>query len=60
MYEIFHNIDGEKTTTLNNTAEFIHFMRSIAIENGDEDISITCVTEALDYLNNFCENLTLL
>jgi len=59
MYKIFHNVDAEKTTTLNNTAEFIHFMRNIAIENGDEDISITCITEAMDYLNEYCHNLTL-
>lgn len=60
MYKIFHNIDGEKTTTLNNEAEFIHFMRNIAVENGDEELSITCLSEAMDYLNNYCPNLTLL
>ncbi len=58
--KIFHNIDGEKTTTLNSDAEFIHFMRNIAIENGDEELSIISVGEAMDYLKNYCENLTLL
>ncbi len=60
MYKIFHNIDGEKTTTLNSDAEFVHFMRQIAVENGDEDLSITCLSEAKDYLNNYCPGLTLL
>ena len=60
MYKILHNIDGEKTTTLNSDAEFVHFMRQIAVENDDEDLSITCLSEAKDYLNNYCPNLTLL
>ena len=60
MYKIFHNIDGQKTTTLNSDAEFVHFMRQIAIENDDEELSITCKGEAMDYLKNYCPNLTLL
>jgi len=60
MYKIFHNIDSEKITTLNNDGEFVYFMRQIAIENGDENLSITCLGEAKDYLNNYCGNLTLL
>ena len=59
-YKVFHNVDGEKTTTLNSDAEFIHFMRLIAIENGDEELSITSLGEAKDYLENYCPNLTLL
>lgn len=59
-YKIFHNIDGEKTTILKSDAEFTHFMRKIAVENGDEELSITCLGEAMDYLNNYCPNLTLL
>ncbi len=60
MYNIFHNIDGEKTTTLNNDIEFIQFMKKIAIENEDEDFSINTLNEAMFYLNEYCENLTLL
>ena len=60
MYKILHNIDGDKITTLNNDAEFVNFMRQIAVENDDEDLSITCLGEAMDYFNNYCSNLTLL
>lgn len=60
MYKIFHNVDGQKTTTLNSDAEFVHFMRNIAVENGDEELSIICLGEAKDYLSNYCPNLTLL
>jgi hypothetical protein len=59
MYKIFHNIDAVKTTILNSDAEFVHFVRQIAVENDDEELSITCVGEAKDYLKNYCENLTL-
>ncbi len=58
--KIKHNIDNEKVTTLNNDAEFVHFMRKIAEENDDHEMSITCLGEAMDYLNNYCSNLTLL
>lgn len=60
MYKIFHNIDEEKTTILNTDAEFIYFVKQIAIENGDEELSITCLSEAKDYLVDYCPNLTLL
>ena len=60
IYKIFHNVDGEKTTTLNSNAEFVHFMRNIAVENNDEELSIISVGEAKDYLQNYCPNLTLL
>ena len=50
MYKIFHNIDGEKTTTLNSDAELIDFMCKIAIENEDYQFSIIGVSDALEYL----------
>jgi hypothetical protein len=40
-----------------NKAEFIHFMRSIAIENCDEELAITTLYEAQEYLENYCDNL---
>jgi len=60
MYKISHDTDNEKVTTLNSDAEFVHFVRAIAVENDDEELSITCVGEAKDYLNNYCPNLSLL
>lgn len=60
MFKIFHNVDGDKITVLKNDAEFVHFMRTIAVENCDEELSITCKGEALDYLNEYCESLTLI
>ena len=60
MYKIYHNIDGEKTTVLNSDLEFIEFMRKIAIENLDFDFSILGVSDAMEYLDDYCENLDLI
>jgi hypothetical protein len=59
MYKILNNIDVKVIATLATDAEFIHFMRSIAVENGDEELSIIKLQEAKDYLSNYCNNLTL-
>jgi hypothetical protein len=58
-YTILHNVDGDKTTELDSDAEFIHFMRKIAVENEDDDMSILCLSEAKEYLENYCSNLTI-
>ena len=60
MYKIYHNIDGEKITVLNSDLEFIEFMRKIAIENLDFDFSILGVSDAMEYLDDYCENLDLI
>lgn len=60
MYYILHNTDNEKVTILKDDANFIHFMRNIAVENDDEELSITCISEAMDYFETYCPNLTLL
>ena len=60
MISILHNVDEEKVSTFKSEQEFTHFMRKIAVENDDEELSITCFGEAKDYLDNYCPNLTLL
>ena len=60
MYKILHNIDAEKVTTLNSDAEFIYFVRQIAIENEDFDFSIIGLSDAKEYLEDYCDNLDLL
>jgi len=60
MYYILHNTDNEKVTILKDDANFVHFMRNIAVENGDEELSITNISEAMDYFENYCPNLTFL
>ena len=59
MYKIFHNIDGEKTTVLPTDSELISFMSIISTENED-DVVIDSVDTAIDYLSEFCPNLTMI
>lgn len=56
MYTLKNNIE-DKVIGQYNELEFIHHMRKIAVENDDEELSITCIGEAIDYLNNYCDNL---
>ncbi len=60
MYKIKHNTDNEKVTTLNSDKEFIEFMQKILIENEDYDFSILGISDAKEYLEDYCSNLTLL
>lgn len=60
MYRILHNIDNEKITTLNSDKEFIEFVELIVKENGDTNFSIIGVSDAKEYLEDYCPNLTLL
>ena len=60
IYKISHNTDGEKVTTITGNAEFINFVRRIAVENEVSELSIIHLGEAMEYLENYCPNLTLL
>lgn len=60
MYKIFNDIKAEVIFTSSVDAEFIHFVRKIAVENEDEDLSILSVSEAKEYLENYCDNLKLI
>lgn len=56
MYTI-KNIIEDKIIFNGNESEFVHFVRKIAVENGDDDISITCLSEAKEYVEVYCDNL---
>lgn len=56
MYEI-KNILEDRIIFSGNENEFIHFVRKIAVENDDEEMSITCFEEAFEYIEVYCENL---
>lgn len=58
MYQVYNNIE-DKIIFTGKEKEFIHFIRKIAVENEDEELSITCLSEAKEYLEVYCENLNL-
>ena len=57
MYKLT-NID-DVSRILDNDAQLTHLVRQIAVENDDEELSITCIGEAKDYLTNYCPDLKL-
>lgn len=56
MYKI-HNLVEDTKIFSGNEAEFVNKVRNIAVENGDEEMSITCLSEAKEYIDNYCDNL---
>ena len=54
------NIDDLVIHESNTDAEFIHFIRNIAVENDDEGLRIIHYDEAESYLEVYCDNLTLI
>ena len=57
MHKITHNIDNQKVTICNTDEEFIDFVKRISVENED-DLSFINIKEAIDYIKNYCSNLT--
>jgi predicted SpoU family rRNA methylase len=59
MYTILHN-ETDKVTNLNSDKELMEFVEKIVKENGDEgNFSIIGVSDAKEYIEDFCPNLTL-
>ena len=59
MFVIYNEIEG-KNIFKGSESEFVHFVREIAVENYDEELSITCLHEAKEYVEVYCDNLKLL
>ena len=60
MYSIVNNIENKVIANLTSDAELIHEVRNIAVENEDFDFSIICLSEAKEYIEDYCSNLDLL
>lgn len=41
----------------NDVDKLVHFVREIAVENEDEELSIICFEEAKEYIDTYCDNL---
>jgi len=60
MYKLYNTVEEKFISKLMNVNETVHRVREIAIENGDEDMSIIKITEAEEYIDVYCDNLILL
>jgi hypothetical protein len=58
MYRIYNNIE-DKFIFEGNENEFIEFVQKIVIENEDYDFSILGISDAKEYIEDYCSNLDL-
>lgn len=58
MEYILKNTVEDKILGVFTEQELVHKVREIAIENEDEELSIIKIGEALDYIETYCDNLT--
>jgi len=59
MYKVYNNV-ADKTIFSGNEREFIEFMNLIKNENQDVDYSIIGISDAIEYIEDYCGNLDLI
>ena len=60
MYKILNTVDNEIIFESSNDSAFIEFVKRIVIENEDFDFSVLGVSDAKEYIEEYCGNLELL
>jgi len=58
MYEIYNNVE-DKIIFKGNGTELINFTEKIVIENEDINFSILGISDAVEYIEDYCGNLEL-
>jgi hypothetical protein len=59
MYSIVNNLENEVIANLTSDAQLLTQVRAIAIENEDLDFSVLGISDAIEYIEDYCENLDL-
>jgi hypothetical protein len=59
MYQVINNLE-EKEIFRGNTNELLRFVDKIRIENEDFDYSILGISDAIEYIEDYCDNLELI
>ena len=59
MYTLVNNIESKVIANLSSDAELINKVRNIAVENEDFDFSILGISDAKEYIEEYCSNLDL-
>ena len=59
MYSIVNNIENKVIATLSNDSELINKVQAIILENEDVDFSVLGISDAIEYIEDYCENLDL-
>jgi len=55
---VYNNVE-DKNIFEGNESQFIDFIKKIVIENEDYDFSIIGLSDAIEYLKDYCSNLKL-
>lgn len=58
MYSIYNKVE-DKIIFKGNESKFIDFTNKIVIENEDYQMSILSVSDAIEYIEDYCDNLEL-
>lgn len=59
MYSLVNNIESKVIANLSSDAELINKVRNIAVENEDFDFSVLGISDAIEYIEDYCSNLDL-
>lgn len=60
MYSIVNNLDNKVIATLDSDRELINKVDDIRVENEDIGFSVLGVSDAKEYIEDYCDNLDLL
>lgn len=58
MVKITHLLEeNEKITELKTDIDLIEFVKKIVIENEDYNYSVLSISDAIEYIEDYCDNL---
>lgn len=60
MYSIVNNIENKIIANLSSDVDLIYKVREIVTENGDSNFSVIGVSDAKEYIEDYCADLDLL
>lgn len=58
MYTVFNHVRN-KVVFYGTEREFIDFVKQIVIKNGDSDYSVLGVSDAIEYIDDYCNDLNM-
>ena len=58
--KIYNNVDDKVTFESDSQTELIDFVNKIRIENEDFDFSIIGMSDAVEYIEDYCNNIGLI
>ena len=60
MYSLVNNIENKVIATFDSDIELIYVVDNIRVENEDVDFSVLGISDAKEYIEEYCANLDLL